>query len=395
MQTPSPLARSETAMPGRRGVEVWLHEACFPFWAERAAHPSGGFRERLSANGDPIDDERSRVRVQARQTLVFARAALLGWRPAVARELVQRGVDSLLGPCRRDDGLVGRLVRPGVGLVDAQPELYDNAFAIMALAWASRALDAPELIAEADRIFTRLDASHAHPAGGFHETLPPRSPRRQNPHMHLFEASLALHAASGADRHLARARTMLGLFEDHFFDRATGCVREQLGERLEPLDAPAAHKVEPGHAFEWVALIGHYCGQSGEAPPSYVPHLYQAAVQALDAQGAVPLTASSSGDALDGSRRVWAQTEALRAHLARASAGDRAAAERASRQLEQIFASHLDPAPAGGWIDHLDPDSRPLTDTMTAASGYHVVTAFAEAADHPATRALPDAGAAA
>jgi mannose-6-phosphate isomerase len=386
VSSPSPVASPVEAAAALSRPAAWLLESCFPFWADRAAHPLGGFRERLTVEGRPLDEELSRVRVQARQTLVFARAALLGWRPALSRSLVQIGVDCLLGPCRRADGLVGRVVRHGAGLADMQPELYDNAFAMMALAWAARALDASELIAEADLMFDQLDLSHAHPAGGFHETLPPRSPRRQNPHMHLFEASLALYAASGAERHAARAAGLLALFETRFLDQALGCIHEHLSDRLEPILTPGGVLIEPGHAFEWIALIDTLGRLTGTATPDYVANLYDSSLRTLDVQGAVPMLAACSGPGADSSRRIWAQTEALRAHLVRATAGDAAAAERARRQLDQIFASHLDPAPAGGWVDHVDADGRPLVDSMTAATGYHLVTAFAEAAEHPATR---------
>ncbi len=382
MQRAPQAQQSHGTVLDRAGT--WLRDGCFPFWADRAPHPRGGFRERLTLDGRPLDDDMSRVRVQARQTYVFARAALLGWRPELARSLVERGLESLLGPCRRPDGLVGRLVRPGIGLADPQPELYDNAFALLALAWASRALDAPELIVEADRMLALIDASHGHPAGGFHETLPPVGPRRQNPHMHMFEASLALYEASGAERHAARAAGLLDLFETRFLDHATGCVQELLDEQLNPLKGSSEAPIQPGHAFEWVALIDVRRRLLGAPTPDHVPKLYAAALRTLGRDGAVPLTAHPSGAPIDGSRRIWAQTEALRAHLARATAGDDDAAARARRQLDAIFTSHLDPAPNGGWLDHLDTNGLPATDSMTAATGYHLVVACAEAAEHPA-----------
>jgi mannose-6-phosphate isomerase len=361
----------------------WLEDACFPFWAERAEHPSGGFRERLTLEGDPLDDELSRVRVQARQTFVFSRAALMGWRPDEARRLVQVGLASLLGSCRRSDGLVGKVVRLGGGLADAQPELYDNAFAMLALAWAARALDAPELIGEAGVIFDRLDATHSHPSGGFHETLPPRSPRRQNPHMHLFEASLALYEASGDEQYAIRADELLRLFETRFFNRETGHVREQLSETLEEAPGPSGNQIEPGHAFEWVALIAQRSRLLDDPAPDYVAHLYSSALRACDPVGRVPLSTSHSRGHADPSRRIWSQTEALRAHVARAADGDEAALVRARRQLDVLFAEHLEPAPYGGWLDHVDADGKRLSDAMTAATGYHLVTALAEVSASP------------
>ncbi len=387
LEAASPTLRPRIAASPASRAQSWLLEDCFPFWAERAPHPRGGFRERIALDGAPLDDDVSRVRVQARQTYVFARAALLGWSPEDARRLVRIGVDSLLGPCSRPDGLVGKLVRPGVGLVDPQPELYDNAFAIMALAWAARALDAPNLIEEADLILAQLDESHAHPAGGFHETLPPRTPRRQNPHMHIFEASLALYAASGAKRHAARADAMLSLFEQRFLDAKNGYVRELFDDGWAPIYDPLGGACEPGHALEWIALIDVRRRLTGVPEPSYVPRLYDTALLALDERGFAPLASRPCGDPVDASQRTWCQTEALRAHVARAYAGDPDAAWRARTLLDAIFFQHLDPAPRGAWYDHYDEEGRLLTDTITAATGYHLVTAFAEAIESPVMQA--------
>jgi mannose-6-phosphate isomerase len=375
--------------PSRAGAsaaeraQAWMLDACFPFWAERAPHPRGGFRERVALDGGPLDDDVSRVRVQARQTYVFARAALMGWEPTTARALARRGVESLLGPCRREDKLFGRLVRPGIGLADPQPELYDNAFCIMALAWAARALEAPELVGEADDALTRLGASHAHRAGGYSESLPPRLPRRHNPHMHLFEACTALFESSGQARHLDRARDLLALFQDRFLARDQASVCEHYDEQLRPAAGEPGEIIEPGHAFEWIALIRRFAQLSAGEPPSFIPTLYAGALKTLDADGFTPMGARSSGGIVDAARRTWGQTEALRAHLARAEAGDAAAAARARALFSAIFSMHLDPAPAGAWIDHFDAEGSPCADAITAATGYHLVTAFAEVAESP------------
>lgn len=376
IDAPDRAVGAARASPAER-ARAWLFDACFPFWAERAVHPRGGFRERVALDGGPLDDDVSRVRVQARQTYLFARAALMGWEPARARALAEHGAESLLGPCRRPDGLLGRMVRPGIGLADDQPELYDNAFGVLALAWAASALGDTALLDAADDILARLDASLAHPAGGYHETLPPRAPRRQNPHMHLFEACTALYETSGAARHRERAAGLLTLFHDHFFDPATGHVRERFEEDLTPRAGDGWGPVEPGHAFEWIALLVRHARAAETRPPD-LERLYAAALASLDANGFAPLAARADGAPVDGSRRTWSQTETLRAHLAMVVVGDTRAADRARALFDALFAVHLDPAPAGGWVDHVEADGRPRADAITAATGYHLVTAFAD-----------------
>ncbi len=163
-------------------------------------------------------------------------------------------------------------------------------------------------------------------------------------------------------------------------------MRELLDDALVPLGDAALTPVEPGHAFEWVALAARRARLGAGAPPAWVAGLYETALGALDARGFAPMSALPSGAPVDASRRTWAQAEALRAHLARAEAGDRAAAARAHALFDAIVEAHLDPAPLGGWIDRFDAGGAPCVDAITAATGYHLVTAFAEASAHPAMR---------
>ncbi|WP_290483757.1 AGE family epimerase/isomerase, partial [Hyphomonas sp. UBA3601] len=83
----------------RRAKEArhWLFEACFPLWSERGIGESGLFRETLSLDHAPVQDEITRIRVQARQTYVFAQAALLGWKPDISLDLVHHGARTLSG----------------------------------------------------------------------------------------------------------------------------------------------------------------------------------------------------------------------------------------------------------------------------------------------------------
>lgn len=361
-----------------RRARAWLFEACFPFWASRGVDPRGGFRERLALDGSPLDDATGRVRVQARQTYVFAHAALLGWAPARARDLARRGVEAMLGPCRRPDGLFGRTLKPGAGLADDQPELYDNAFCLMALSWAARALGEPALLDEADACLAALDARLAHPAGGFHETLPPRAPRRQNPHMHLFEAALSLHAADPARGYLARADAICALLEAKFVEPAGGALREYFDDDWSPATGAAGATIEPGHMFEWTWLLGEYARAKGAPLSPLARRLYAAALPFVDARGFVPQTATLDGRVDDASRRTWPQTEALKAHIALHEAGDEGAAARAGRCLASLFDDYLSGVPAGGWRDHFDAAGAPLATDIPASTGYHVVLALAE-----------------
>jgi len=368
-------AAKQAALAAR--AHDWLFGACFPFWAARGVDPRGGFVERLTLDGAPLRDETSRVRVQARQTYVFAQAALMGWRKDRACALAALGVETLLGRCRRDDLLFGKTMRPGEGLADDQPDLYDNAFCLMALAFAARALGDMSLLAEAGRTLAALDEKLAHPAGGYHETLPPTLPRRQNPHMHLFEAVLALHAASGEDRYLERADALARLAGDRFIDSA-GALREYYAGDWSPAPGAKGELIEPGHLFEWTWLLSVHAKAKGKEPPAAAGLLYAVGLPFLNARGLAPQEANIRGRIIDGSRRCWQQTEALKAHIVMSEAGDGDARGRAALCLSSFFEDYLSGVPDGGWRDHFSAEGAPLATDMPASTGYHVVLAFSE-----------------
>ncbi|MBN9011423.1 MAG: AGE family epimerase/isomerase, partial [Rhizobiales bacterium] len=74
-----------------------------------------------------------------------------------------------------------------------------------------------------------IDHTLAAPNGGWAESDRHELPRRQNPHMHLFEASLALYEITGEPAHLARASSIFDLFRQRFFDPRHRVIREYFG----------------------------------------------------------------------------------------------------------------------------------------------------------------------
>ncbi|MGF1462971.1 MAG: AGE family epimerase/isomerase [Maricaulaceae bacterium] len=374
-------------------AQTWLNQAVWPFWAAHGVDPRGGFYERLGFDGAPVAPEQpSRVRVQARQTYVFCEAVLAGWEADRAQALVARGVEVLLKRCRRPDGLFGRMVNTGAGLTDATAELYDNAFGLFALGWAAKALNAPDLVAQAEAIWARLDARLAHPAGGYAEAEPARWPRRQNPHMHLFEAALALYDASGEAHFADRAQTLRTLVERRCLDPMTGRLLEAFEEDWTPVRAGADLRIEPGHEFDWVWLNRMSERLTGRGSPR-LEALYPLACEALDGQGFTPQAIDPTGGRLDDTRRTWQQTEALKAHWVAAAAGDKAARGRALALFDALFDTYFAAPIPGGWIDHFDANGRALSDTMTAATGYHAVAAMVETLRTAAMAGAAGAGA--
>ncbi|MCI4645348.1 MAG: AGE family epimerase/isomerase [Hyphomonadaceae bacterium] len=354
----------------------WMLEASFPFWADHGVHPVLGFRERLTMAGDPIEDSDTRVRLQARQTFCFAFAQLIGWQDPRAKDLVARGIETLTTHCQRPDGLYGARMAYAGGLSNASADLYDTAFALLALSWATRtgANGAAEAAAAAS---AAIESVLKRPAseGGYREALPAPELRLQNPHMHLFESSLAFHEATGDADALARAKGIESLLETRFLLPEIGALREVFTPNWGP--APG-DRLEAGHQYEWVWLMAERARLDGKPVSPAAEGLYANALKLTGSDGAVALSHTLDGQVLDATERTWGLTEALKAHLARIEQGDGAATAHAIQSFDRMWARHVDPAPEGGWLDKYGPDGQPDTADMTAATGYHIYVAIAE-----------------
>ncbi len=363
-----------------REARSWLFDSCFPLWADHGVNEAGLFPEALTMALDDAATDVTRVRVQARQTYVFTEAWRMGWKRDTAERLVNAGVATLAGPALNAQGLPGRTLSSTSGqLIDANFDLYDTAFTLFALAEAARGPGPAEAaIAAAGRIIASLAREASDPAhGGYAESLPRPGQRQQNPHMHLLEASLSLHALQPEGGHMARAEQLIGLFETRFTAGDDGLLGEFFAPDWAPLPGEPSRVVEPGHQFEWVWLLHAYARARGEPVSAAAERLYSYALTTLDVDGRAIQSAARGGAPVDASRRTWPQTEALKAHLAMLEARrDERYAAAACRSFDILMDEYL--TEDGGWIDHFAPDGAILSSNMPASTGYHVVLAFAE-----------------
>src|SRR5581483_3361330 len=171
------------------------------------------------------------------------------------------------------------------------------------------------------------------PDGSYRESVPPSLPRRQNPHMHAFEAMLAWHQCTADPRALPIARTMLMLLETHFLDRTSATIGEYYKQDWQR----DGDSVEPGHLAEWAALIRCYerltQSKQGELPTQ----LIAAAQNSADrASGLLADEISRTGNVKRGGHRLWPQTELARALIAESEAGVSGATGKALAALSAI-----------------------------------------------------------
>lgn len=376
-------------------LETWLFDRLLPWWAVHGADgEAGGFHERLDACRAPVAAAGKRAMVQARQTAVFALAHLAGRLPE-GRALAHAGRDFLCAHFRHPDGgWRFRVARDGAAMDDTR-DLYAQAFVLYALAWLHRLDGGTAARALADETVAFLDRRMAHPGGGYHESLdgrgaPAPGPRRQNPHMHLFEALLEWHAATGDAVWRDRAAPLAALFADRFCVGET--LREYLDDALLPLPGEPGLIVEPGHHYEWCWLLHRYRTLGGGDLTARGDALYAFAERhgIDDASGGVIDMVAPDGAPTQRSQRFWPQTEAIKAHAVRFEAtGDLALSERLDRQADALYRAHVDGMPDGAWREHLGPDGTLIVRELPASSLYHITLAVAELARVRRSRGFP------
>ncbi|HTU64436.1 MAG TPA: AGE family epimerase/isomerase [Steroidobacteraceae bacterium] len=355
----------------------WLLDAAYPLWSTKGVDPAGGYFERLGQDGRPLPDKR-RSRVTPRQAYCFAMGPSLGWR-GDAEGLVQHGLEFWYAKFQRTDGLFRTLINADFSVADDRAVTYDQAFGLLAFSlgatlgdWrAVREREAIELLQTVIKLTKR-------PTGGFENGVPTSLPLESNPHMHLFEATLA-----GAElctectlwRPLADEIAEFALA--HFLD-GNGVLHEFFDTDWKFAPGIPGRIVEPGHQFEWAWLLLRWAGDRH-------PKARAAALKMIEVTEA---NGVKDGLALqqvlddfsphDPSARLWPQTERLKAAaLAARLTGEKkyyAMAASAADALQRYLAT---PIP-GLWYDRIDPNGRIIEEPAPASTFYHLVVAVAE-----------------
>ncbi|WP_010216368.1 AGE family epimerase/isomerase [Sphingomonas sp. PAMC 26621] len=347
----------------------WLTRFALPLWSE-AGHDAadGSFVERLGLDGAPQLAVPRRVMVQARQIHVYATAALDGWFPAGA-DLAMRAGDAMIAHYCQADGSRGWAFAcgRGGGVVDERRDLYAHAFVLLALASLIRLEGQPRHVALAHRTLSFLDREMADPAGGYVEQWPTAVlPRRQNPHMHLLEALLALHATGRCGDQTDRMAALVDLFDRRFFGHEDDVLSEQYDAHWNAIGGERT--LEPGHHFEWIWLLTRYATATGGSVEPRIRRLLRHGLRGIDRQGRAMEVIGRDGPVTT-SCRLWATMEA-----AKALAPPLGEMRQSSAALEAAWRAFCAPACPGGWIDRVDVQGNALVEWMPASSLYHICT---------------------
>lgn len=357
----------------------WLCNVAAPLWANQYNDRTGLFPERMSLGGE-VDAAYFRTFVQARHVFSYCAIGALGWSGPWA-DMVGRTVDTLLSHARRTDGFFVHRLDATAAQLDARADLYDQAFVLFALGTAGGALERKDCFDAAESLLDIIEQSWSHPAGGFREgeIADPRL-RRQNPHMHLFEAAQALSRASGRQRFADLAHTIAELAANHFIDPTSGALLEYFDEDLNPAPGIEGRIAEPGHCFEWAWLFENLNAAGWSRGVEVSDRLVHFARRTgIDASRGVAINeVLTDGTIHDDKARLWPQTERIKAAIARFVRNrDKFEAAEASAAIEGLQ-QYYDVPLAGLWRDKLRHDGSWVDELAPGSSLYHISCCYLE-----------------
>lgn len=365
-------------------MEDWVHDQALRHWANSGFDwTAGRFEERLTPDGSLIRDVPIRLLVQARQIYVYSLAVRRRWHPK-ALALVEHAFGSMKRDYHNRDGRQGwvtSITRAGA-VADSTKDLYAHAFVLLAVASYVEATGNHSALSVAEETIAFLDREMKAPrGGGYIETWPDTGGRRrQNPHMHLFEAMLALWQCSRERTYLRRADELYDLMVSHFFLASEGVLIEYFDEDLQPAPGTEGLIVEPGHHYEWCWLLRWYEREANrkDIGPIVDALLGHSLRFGHDSEGLILDEVLVDGSPRLRSRRLWPMTEAIKCNLAEGERGRAGCMDRAADLVSLLHGRFIAPAAQGAWFDRLDASGNSAGDFVPASSLYHLVGATEE-----------------
>ena len=375
-------ASSTNLAINRTRLVDWLNGSAFDLWSDvDRDRDYGGYFETIALDGKPVI-ENKRVRVSARQVYCFAQAERLGW-GGDWRGAVDHGLAFLLGTGLRPDGCLKHLVtREGV-LVKEGPDLYDQAFLLLALAETFRKTADAQYRDRARALLGWLKANMGHPEAGFFNGPNDRGMLCSNPHMHLFECAIAWISVDPDGPWRALAEEIAALCRRRFV-RAHGALLEFFDPQWQPVDnGPAA--IEPGHQFEWTWLLVNWENIGGGRCDDIYRRFYEIGeTHGVCPKRNVAIDALKKDLSWAGPQaRLWPQTERLKSSLAlagRAQGDERDRLLANASDAAHALYGYFDGLKPGLWRDKLRGDGTFIDEAAPASSFYHIVCAISELA---------------
>ncbi|MFT3997435.1 MAG: AGE family epimerase/isomerase [Asticcacaulis sp.] len=366
-------------------LKSWLFDAALPIWRDKGLDQAkGGVFETLSLDGAPADVNR-RTRVAARQVYSYALAKQMGYASEVD-PVIDAGLNWLSGPAAAPGGLVYAVLTPQGEVVKAEFDFYDHAFALLAYASAFKVRPHDKSLEDkAIAIRDTLTTIYKHPVRGFEESSPRTLPLKTNPHMHMFEASLAWIEAGGDNVWKDIAGEIAALCLDKFLHPENGSLREYFDGDWNPLDGEMGRIIEPGHQFEWAWLLVRWAAISGD--DKFIVPAKRLVEIAEDfgtdhTRNATIFELWDDFSVKDNKARLWAQTERMKAYVALQSIAT--TPEEKADYVEKLISAaaglqlYFDVPMTGLYRDKMNPDGSFVEEPAPASTLYHIICAIDE-----------------
>lgn len=357
---------------GLAKLSSWFQQSALPAWIERAHDSaSGHFHEALALDGTPLSDTRLRTRTAARLIFTYADAARLGVAPQQSLSLSIRAFEVLRRDARLPDGGFCRTFdRVDGTMIDPVMDLYDQSCVLLALAALFQATDQTRYRDEARDLLMSIDRNLAAEGGGWAEDALQTLPRRQNPHMHMFEAFVGLHQARCEEFVRPYLEALLSLLLENLLDER-GLLREFFGPHWETGRQWGSERLDPGHMAEWAYLLSAANPLIGDEVASLTEVLTQHALSiglAVDDPRFLTDEVDETGNTIGSGRRLWSQTEMIKACLATGRI------DRADEVALALLETYLIEVPEGLWHDQFDLYGSMVATTVPGSSLYHLWT---------------------
>ncbi|MEM7618143.1 MAG: AGE family epimerase/isomerase [Pseudomonadota bacterium] len=368
---------------------VWV-----PNWFKLFSNnEKGGFHERIDSDGSPIDLPR-RLLTQCRQIIVYSNALQDNPQDTQYAAKLEEGFSFVKENYHVPEtgGSIFSIDAEGKP-ADTKYDLYGHAFILLACAAYSKVNDNPEINEFAKTTLNFIKDNFRFEQGeGFVEALgedmkPLPEMRRQNPHMHLMEASVYMYEASSDQDYLDMANEMLELFFDKLYDPETKTLGEFFNDDFTHHDTDG-QLVEAGHHAEWVWLLKRYQEVSASKDPRITEtmnDLFDFVVKhGIDPEyGGVYDEQNRDGSVVKADKRIWPGLETMRA--AAIMANDDAYADQARKVVEDMVTLYQDKYidfETGKWNEYLERDLSVKTDYRPGTTPYHIFPVLREAAGY-------------
>ncbi|MBW8189747.1 AGE family epimerase/isomerase [Neiella marina] len=362
--------------------QSWMTDQALPLWTTKGIEPnSHAAYERLTFAGEPDANVTKRVRVQARQMFSFCVAEEFGW-SANNRRIVNDiwRFSRLYGKHPQHPNTYIHLLAANNEVADAKQDLYDIAFHLLAAGTRYRLYRQERDIEHAKQLLHHLDTNFAADNGGWFEGDYDAPVRRQNPHMHLFEAFMTLYEASGDGLWLAKAGQIFSLFQQVFYDHDNGVLLEFFDSQWQPTLVDGNTVIEPGHLFEWVWLLDWYSRLTGISVRHFCERLYRNGllIGKESSTGLIYDATTPQGEIIHATKRSWPMTELIKASLVMAQWQPEIYESKAAQAIDLLFTYYIEPAASGAYVDQLDDSNAICSDVAPASTFYHLIVALAE-----------------